>query len=87
VQQLWQCAELSLSCVLILLPCCGLQERERAALIAAVEEEERQRLRAEKAAEADRRAGIDRRLAGMSAAEKRAIERREREKKEAERRK
>jgi hypothetical protein len=56
-------------------------------LIAAVEEEERQRLRAEKAAEADRRAGIDRRLAGMSAAEKRAIERREREKKEAERRK
>jgi len=61
-----------------------LQEHERAAMIAAMEESERQHLKALKRAEADRRAGIDRRLVDMSAAEKRGIERREREKKEAE---
>jgi hypothetical protein len=59
------------------------QERERAAAMCAVEEDERQRLKTAKWAEADRRAGIDRKLADMSAAEKRMIERREREKKEA----
>lgn len=53
-------------------------------MIAAMEESERQHLKALKRAEADRRAGIDRRLVDMSAAEKRGIERREREKKEAE---
>jgi hypothetical protein len=63
-----------------------LQERERAAHIAAAEEAERARMKAARRAEADRKAGIDRRLVDMSAAEKRAIERREREKKEAEKR-
>lgn len=63
-----------------------MQERERAAMIAAAEEAERARLKAAKRAEADRKAGIDRRLVDMSAAEKRAIERREREKKEADKR-
>jgi hypothetical protein len=53
-------------------------------MIAAMEEAERQHLKAQKRAEADRRAGIDRTLVDMSAAEKRAIARREREKKEAE---
>jgi hypothetical protein len=51
---------------------------------AATEEAERQHLKNLKRQEADRRAGIDRRLVDMSAAEKRTIERREREKKEAE---
>lgn len=53
-------------------------------MIAAMEEAERQHLKNLKRQEADRRAGIDRRLVDMSAAEKRGIERREREKKEAE---
>lgn len=50
------------------------------------EESERQRLKAVKRAEADKRAGIDRQLASMSAAEKRAAERKERERKEADKR-
>lgn len=45
---------------------------------------ERQRAKSLKFAELDRRAGIDRRLVYMSAAEKRMLERKEREKKEAE---
>ena len=63
-----------------------MQERERAAALAAAEEGERRRLKAERYAAMDRRAGIDRKLVDMSAAEKRMIERKEREKKEAERR-
>jgi ribosomal protein S18 acetylase RimI-like enzyme len=61
-----------------------LQETERAAMIAAMEEAEKSHLKSLKRQEADRRAGIDRKLVDMSAAEKRGIERREREKKEAE---
>lgn len=49
-----------------------------------MEEAEKTHLKELKKQEADRRAGIDRRLVDMSAAEKRAIQRREREKKEAE---
>lgn len=49
-----------------------------------MEEAEKTHLKKLKKQAADRRAGIDRRLVDMSAAEKRAIQRREREKKEAE---
>jgi hypothetical protein len=50
------------------------------------EEERRRRAKAERFAAMDKRAGIDRRLVEMSAAEKRKLERIEREKKEAEKR-
>jgi hypothetical protein len=49
-----------------------------------MEEAEKAHLKSMKRQEADRRAGIDRKLVDMSAADKRGIERREREKKEAE---
>jgi hypothetical protein len=49
-----------------------------------MEEAEKAHLKELRKQEADRRAGIDRRLVDMSAADKRAIARREREKKEAE---
>jgi hypothetical protein len=50
------------------------------------EEERRRRAKAERYAAMDKRAGIDRRLVEMSAADKRRLERIEREKKEAEKR-